>query len=124
MTATARVEIQFTLEGLGNRLVADFAANTTITPTVFTTQRRIQEFPDIEVALDLGDIFAVQLLIIKAVSKDLALDLDYVDATFDLDLTIPEGETAVIPRPAGTVYVKNADPAEFATYEYYVVGTS
>ena len=123
MTASARVEIKFILNDLGNRVEADLASNITTTPTVYNQQRRVLATADTAEALGLGDVSSSQLLVIKAVLLNLEVDLDFV-TTFNADLTIPAGETAIIPRPAGVVYVKNATATQTPTYEYYLVGTS
>ena len=60
---------------------------------------------------------------IKAIDYDLDVDLDF-SAAFDADFEIPAGESAIIPRPAGIVYVKNNGSGETPTYEYYLIGTS
>lgn len=75
-------------------------------------------------ALDMGDVATAQLLVIKAIDYDLDIDLDYVSA-FDKDLTVKAGEpAAVIPNPAGVIYVKNNGTDETPQYKYLLIGTT
>jgi len=122
VAAVGRCKLLATLTGLGKEL--EFAENfvTTTTPTRVLHHYAIQDTADTDQALELGDIATIQLLVIKCVSNDVDLDLDYV-SSFDADLTIQEGECAVIPQPAGIVRFKNNDAAESSTIEYLLIGT-
>lgn len=91
------------------------------TPTRALYHYAIQDSADTAQALELGDVATIDMLIIKCVANDVDLDLDFV-SSFDADLTVQEGETAVIPTPSGTVYIKNNDAAEQATIEYLLIG--
>ena len=99
MAADASVSINFLLTGLGKEV--EFAAkfSTTTAPTRSLYHYAVQTTADTEQALELGDVATAQLLIIKCVANDVDLDLDF-DSTFNADLTIQEGEVAVIPVPA------------------------
>lgn len=121
MTASARIKGLLEILGLGQDVSFPFNAPTGTTPTRKNYGYRQQAAADQAEALDLGGVSTTQLLVIKAVSKAIYVDLDFSSA-FDEDLVIPEGETAIIPKPAGTVYVKNYTSSEQATYEYWVTG--
>jgi len=108
------------LTGLGKEIEFIQSSTVTTTPTASAYMYRTQVEADTAEALDLGDVAVEHLLIIKAVTHDLEVDLDWVD-DFDKDFTIPEGEWACIPQPAGTVYVKG-ETGEAAVYEYIIIG--
>jgi hypothetical protein len=122
MAAEARIKLIAELTGLGQEdtISANFTTTTTVTRALH--HYAIQDTADTDQALALGDVSTVQLLIIKCISNDVDIDLDYV-SSFDADLTIQEGESAVIPVPAGVVRFKNNDAGETSTIEYLVVGT-
>ena len=122
MAAEARIKLIVELTGLGQE--ESFSENfvTTTTPTRALYHYAVQDSADTAQALELGDVGTIQLLAIKCVSNDVDIDLDY-SSSFDADLTIQEGECAVIPKPAGTVYFKNNSAGETSTIEYLVVGT-
>lgn len=122
MAASARTKILFELTGLGQEL--EFSGNfvTTTEPTRALHHYAVQDVADTDQALELGDVGTEQLLIIKCVSNDVDLDLDF-DSAFNADLTVQEGEFAVIPQPSGTVHFKNNDAGEQSTIEYVLVGT-
>ena len=62
-------------------------------------------------------------LIIEAVTEDLEVAIGTTDA--ELDFTIPEGQAAYIPQPAGTVKVKwTAAGGVEGTYNYIAFGTA
>jgi hypothetical protein len=121
--ATGTYTIIGKLTGLGKDQEFIETATVTTTPTAATYNYRTQATADTEEALDLGDVATEHLLIIKAVSNDMLVDLDF-SSSFDSDLSIPEGEFAVIPKPAGTVYIKNEDSGETCVYEYLLVGVT
>lgn len=124
MAAELDISIFASLSGLGDLmefLPKKFSGVSIPTKKLFS--RQIQAVADTEEALELGNITTTtQMLIIKCISNDVDLDLDFV-AAFDADLTIQEGETAVIPAPSGVVYIKNNDAAEVSTVEYLLTGT-
>jgi len=122
MAAECRTKLVVKFTGLGKE--EEFSSNfvTTSTPTRAIYHYAIQDTADTAQALELGDVSTVELLVIKCVSNDVDIDLDYV-SSFDADLTIQEGECAVIPKPAGTIYFKNNDASEQSTVEYLIVGT-
>lgn len=122
MAAELKLKLIAELTGLGEEFT--MAKNTTQTtvPTRSIYQYMIQATTNTEEALILGDVSTEQTLIIFATDNVLDIDLDWVTA-FDADFTIPEGEFAVIPRPAGTIYFKNNIADEVCTFEYLLVGT-
>lgn len=127
MAADASTSISFLLSGLGKEIEFATKFSTTTDPTRAMYHYMVQTTGDLAEALELGDVATIQLLIIKCVANDVDLDLDYDDTTFDPDLTIQEGECAVIPVPAGKVYFENSlngeDPVLTSTIEYILMGT-
>jgi hypothetical protein len=120
-SGTAKVQLQ--LIGLGEEMNVKEKFDTTTAPTAACHHYRTLAVADTAEALDVGDVAATHMLWIKAVTNDLDVDLDFVSA-FDKDLTIQAGEVALIPVPAGTVYVKNNGAGETPVYEYVVLGTT
>ena len=124
MAAACKISVSAELTGLGDImkfLPKKFSGVSIPTKKLFS--RQIQAVADTEEALELGNVTTTtQMLIIKCISNDVDVDLDCV-AACDADLTIQEGETAVIPSPAGVVYIKNNDAAEAVTVEYMLTGT-
>ena len=122
MSASCTVKFIVELTGLGEEEV--FAD----TFTTGTPARKLKHQPVIDTAgaaqaLILGDVAVEELLVIKAISGDIEVDLDCADAgSFDVDFTIPEGKSAIIPRPATTVFWKG-DAAD-DEIEYLLIGTS
>jgi len=121
MAASLTLNIIAQLLGLGKEI--DFIDRFTLTqtPALATQNYKTQAVADTEEALDLGGVSTVDLIVIKAVTKDLIIDTSYAAATFSTEIIVPEGETRVF-TPGGTVYVMNEDAAEQATYEYIVIG--
>jgi len=122
VAAEARIKLIVELTGLGQEESFSENFTTTTTPTRALYHYAVQDSADTAQALELGDVGTIQLLVIKCVSNDVDIDLDY-SSSFDADLTIQEGECAVIPKPAGTVYFKNSSAEETSTIEYLIVGT-
>ena len=124
MAAEVNVNLIAELTGLGREInFIDRAADGT-TPTAATYNYRVLATADTEEALDLGDISTVTGIAIRAIDYDLDIDLDFV-AAFDGDLTVKAGELpALIPNPAGTIYVKNNGAGETPKYEYLIWGTT
>lgn len=123
MAAIAAVRVSVELTGLGEVLDLAQKFNSSTTPTAANYQYRTQATTNTAEALALGDVSTVTGVWIKAVSKELAVDLDYVSA-FDSDVSIPAGEANYFSKPAGTVYVKNETAGEVCVYEYLVIGTT
>jgi hypothetical protein len=124
MAAETTVNVSVELTGLG--LPRDFVDKSTdgTTPTAATYNYRVLATGDAAEALDLGDITTEAILVIRAIDYDLDIDLDFV-SSFDADLTVKAGEpAALIPNPAGVVYVKNNGAAETPAYEYLLIGTT
>lgn len=121
MTATATVSIICEVTGLGKNLnfCEKFAIATAPTKALYHYME--QAVADTDEALELGDVATEGLLVIKCVANDVQLDLDY--SSFDVDLTIKEGECAAIPLPAGTIQFRAVSAAEKSTIEYLLVGT-
>ena len=124
MAAVANVNVIASVDGLGKRQEFFDRADDGTTPTAATYNYRTIAVADTAEALDLGDVAVETLLIIKAISFDVDVDLDYV-STFDADFTIKAGEpAAVIPNPSGIIYWKNNGAAEAAKIEYLLTGTT
>lgn len=121
MAASGTINIIAQLLGLGKEI--DFIDRFTLTetPALATKMYRVQATTNTEETLDLGGVSTVDLIIIKAVSKDLLIDTSYAAATFSEEINVPEGEIAVF-KPGGTVYIMNEDTDEVCTYEYIVIG--
>ncbi len=122
MTANALVELALTLTGLGQRHDPTFSFNIGTTPTSSTYNYRVLGTAGTAEALDLGDVFTVYGIMIKAIDHDIELDCNW-SSSFSADLKVKSGEVAFF-MPAGTVYVKNEDTGETPAYEYYVIGTT
>lgn len=123
MAAEARSRLNFVLSGLESQMEMALNVATTTTPTRKFSNYIVQAVADTSEALTFGDIGTVHLLIINSVTNDVQVDLDFV-SSFDADLEIPAGEFAVIPKPAGTVHIKNADSSEQVTVEIMAVGVA
>jgi len=124
MAASVDVTIIAELTGLGIDIPFIKKGTDGTTPTAATYNYRVLATTNTAEALDLGDISTVQGIAIRAVDYDLDIDCDYVSA-FDSDITVKAGEiSALIPNPAGTVYVKNNGTDETPAYEYLVWGTT
>ena len=123
MAASVDVSCHIKLTGLGIEINLQHLFNTASTPDAQTTQRRTLATADTAEALALGDVSTTELLYIRAVTNDLDVDLDFV-SSFDADFTLNAGEFAIVPTPAGTVYVKNSDAGETPVYEYCIIGTT
>ena len=123
MAATLSINIIAELLGLGKDI--DFLDRFTLTetPAKSTKQYRIQATGGTAEALDLGGVGTVDLIIIKAVAKNLLIDTSNVDGAgnFVSELKIPEGEINMF-KPAGTVFIDNETGSEQCTYEYIVIG--
>jgi hypothetical protein len=124
MAAQCEIKAILEMTGLGKELFMDERFNTTATPDAVTYNYRTQATADTEEALDLGDVATVELIWIKCISKDLAIDTSF-SATFSTEIELQEGEVAVF-KPAGTVYVRNLDTVtdDNSVYEYVVIGTT
>ena len=123
MAAESVTTIISELSGLGeNRVFTDHFVTTT-TPTLGAKNRQIQASADANEALNLCGISTVELLCITCITNDVDIDLDFVSA-FDADLTINEGESAVIPKPTGVVHIKNNDSSEVSTIDYLIIGSA
>lgn len=125
MAATLDVSVIAELQGLGQDISFLDKGTDGTTPTATTgLQYRTLATADTDEVLDLGDVATVTCILIRAITNDLDIDLDY-SSSFDVDLTIKAGEIpCVIPNPAGITRVKNNGAAEAPVYEYLVVGTT
>jgi len=120
MSAEGKVKFIVELTGLGKDEI--FADNfSTGTPARKLKHQAVIDTAGTEQALILGDVAVTDLLVIKAISGDIEVDLDF-SAAFDADLTIEEGKSAIIPQPAGTVYWKGDGATD--SIEYLLIGTS
>lgn len=122
MAAIATCRLIVELDGLGENLQFPEAFTTTTTPTTFTYMRQTQTTADTEEALDIGNVTTPLLIIITCVTNDVDIDTSY-SSSFSAEQTIPEGETAMINNPSGTVYIKNNDAEEESVVEFLVIGT-
>jgi hypothetical protein len=123
MAASYSIKIIAELTGLGKDLSFVEKADSQTTPAAAIYNYRTLATADTAEALDLGGVSTVTLIIIKAVSDNIDIDCDFV-SSFDADLEVKEGGLpAVIPNPAGDVYVKNHTESETPVYEYIVLGT-
>lgn len=119
---TASVKVELTGLGKGDDFV-DLAVDGA-TPTISTgKQIRTLDTADTEEALDVAGITTAAILVIRAIDYDLDVDLDFV-SSFNVNLTVKAGEpAALVPNPAGIVYVKNNGAAETPSYEFILIGT-
>ena len=125
MAAEVTVSVSVELTGLGlNRFFQDRAVDGT-TPTAATYNYRVLAATNSEEALDLGDISVETILAIRAIDKDLDVDLSYTAATFRTSFTLVAGEpAALIPNPGGDIYVINNTGTDTPAYEYLLCGTT
>lgn len=122
MAASASVNVIVQLLGLGKE--QEFVDRFTLseTPAEAHYNYRIQGTSGTEEALALGGVSTIDLIVIKAVSKDLIIDTSYAEATFSEEINLPEGEIAVFKPVDSTIYVMNDVSQETCTYEYLVIG--
>jgi hypothetical protein len=121
MAAEFNVKMIAQLTGLGEQI--DFIKSGTdeTTPTAGAYMYRTIATANTAEALDLGDVSTVTAVILYAVDYDVDIDCDF-DTAFDADLTAKAaGIPAVIPYPAGTVYVKG-ETDKTPKYEYLIIG--
>jgi len=128
MAATVDVSIIVELMGLGRDLNFINKATDGTTPTAATYNYRVLATGGQAEALDLGDVATETILVIRAVDYDLDVDLDNSDddiAGFDADFTVKAAEpAAVIPNPAGNIWVDAHTGVEAPAYEYLLIGTT
>ena len=122
MAIAANIRVMLEVTGLESALEMMKKFSTATAPTAVTHQRRTIAAANTAEALDLGDIATVELILIKAVSKDMEIDCDW-DTAFNADLLVHEGELALF-KPIGVVYVENETADEALEYEYIVIGTT
>jgi len=122
MAASAGINVIVELLGLGKiqSFVERFSLSNT--PALAHYNYRVQATTDTEEALDLGGVSTVDLIAIKAVSKDLIIDTSYAAATFSEEINLPEGEIAVFKPVGSTIYVMNGTALDVCTYEYLLIG--
>lgn len=124
MTASAELSLIFELTGLDEDITFIDKGTDGTTPTAYSKMHRTLGTADTAEALDLGDVSTVQGVVIRAIDYDLDIDCDF-SSSFDADITAKAGEfPALIPNPAGTVYVKNNGASETPQYVYAVWGTT
>ncbi len=122
MAAEFSVSILAELIGLGKDVTFTDKGIDGTTPTAGSYMYRTLAVADTDELLDLGDISTVGAIVIRAITNDLDIDLDYVSA-FDADLTVKAGAVpAIVPYPAGIVRVKNNGAGETPKFEYIVIG--
>lgn len=120
MAASGSVKVVMQLLGLSQEQSFSDRFTLTNTPTLKVMDYRQQAVADTEEALDVGSLTNIDCIIIKAITNDMTVDPSF-DSAYRAGITILEGEFAVF-SPAGTVYIKNQDAAEQATYEYFIIG--
>jgi hypothetical protein len=125
MAATLDVSVIAELQGLGQDISFLDKGTDGTTPTATTgRQYRTLTTADADEVIDQGDVAVATCIIIRAVTLDLDIDLDYA-ASFDVDMTIKAGgPCAVITNPAGVTHVKNNGAAETPVFEVWVIGTT
>ena len=126
MAVAVDVSIIADVSGLGEDLV--FSEKFAVTETVIKAalNRQIQTTTNTSEALNLCGISTVELVIIKATSKDLILDTDCAnDGAFVQDQSIAEGECRIL-KPDGTdgIFIKNGTAGETCTVDYLIVGSA
>jgi len=119
MAAECSVSIVATLTGLGKNL--EFAEKFSTTTPTLVTYNYDSIGTDAE-ALDISDIAAVELIIIKNVSATnyVEIDCNYSSA-FSADIQLAAGKVAVF-KPSGVVQVKANTAAVLV--EYWAIGTA
>jgi hypothetical protein len=125
MAATLDVSVIAELQGLGQDISFLDKGTDGTTPTATTgRQYRTLTTADADEVIDYGDISTATCIIIRAISLDLDIDLDYSSA-FSADLTVKAGGVpVVIANPVGVVRVKNNGAAETPVFEVWVIGTT
>ncbi len=122
MAAEFNISILAELIGLGKDVTFTDKGIDGTTPTAGSYMYRTLAVADTDEVLDLGDVSTVGAIVIRAITNDLDIDLDYVSA-FDADLTVKAGAVpAVIPYPSGIIRVKNSGSGETPVYEYLIIG--
>ena len=125
MSATLDVSVIAELQGLGQDISFLDKGTDGTTPTATTgRQYRTLAVADTDEVLDYGDVSTATCIIIRAITLDLDIDLDYT-SSFSADMTVKAGEVpAVIVNPVGVVRVKNNGAGETPAYEVWIIGTT
>lgn len=123
MAATFTLEFLAKLSGLNSDdSIISGLATLGQTPTATSgVQFRTIATTNTEETLDVGDVATVDMIILKAVSGDIAVDTSF-NATFSTEIIAEAGELPLIFKPNGTVKVKNNTADETPTYSYMVIG--
>ena len=123
MAAQFDISVIAELTGLGEDINFIKKGTDETTPTAGAYMYRTIATANTAEALDLGDVSTVTAIVLYAVDYDVDIDCDY-SAAFDADLTAKAGSfPAIIPYPAGTVYVQG-ETDQTPAYEYLVIGTT
>ncbi len=122
MAAELSVKIIAELTGLGEEIIFAGLFTDTTPPTKSLFQYMEQATVNVDEAIPVGDVATEGVLIVKAVTSNVMIDLDF-DTAFDADFTIKAGRWAVIPEPAGTVHFEAVSASEKATIQYLLIGT-
>ena len=123
MAAEATLEYYFKLSGLRSQddVVAGLGTEAD-TPTASSgVQYRTLAVADTEETLDVGDITTVDVIILKAIDYDVAIDTSF-SAAFSTEIIARAGGMPVVFTPGGTVKVKNVTASQTPKYEYLAVG--
>jgi len=126
MAAECSVSVIADVTGLGEGL--QFLEKFSVTGTIIKAvlNRQIQAATNTAEALNLCGISIVELVIIKATSNDLLIDVDCANAgAFAETQSVAEGECRII-KPDGTdaIFIKNEDGTEVCTVDYLIVGSA
>lgn len=122
MAGECTITIIAEVEGLDKDTSFAEKFTVTTTPTLAAKNIQIQAVADTNEAINLCGISTVELIIIKCVSNNVDVDLDF-DTTFNADASIAEGETQVF-KPAGVLHIKNNGAGEAATISILIIGSS
>jgi len=123
MGAECKVKFIVELTGLGEDEVFSDSFTAGTPARVIKQNNLVITAADTPQAITLGGVGVEELLVIKAISGDIEIDLDCADAgSFSADFTIPEGKSDIITQPAGTVYWKGDEDTD--AVEYLLIGTS
>ena len=123
MAASCKVTVGIDVQEIGgwswDGILKKFSI--TATPDAKHYSIRQQAVADTEEALSVGDVAAIEVMIVHCISNDVDIDPAYA-SSFEANIEVQEGEWAIF-KPKGTVYFKNDDAGEQSTFEYWLIGT-
>lgn len=123
MAAQLKCGVSLTVQGLGKgtELKDNWLSASTPSEAIHS-ESLTQTTTNTEQALYIGDSTTPLALLIRAVTNDVKVDLNYTSATFRASIVILEGTSQLV-VPAGDVYFMNNTTDELATIEYAYAGT-